>query len=125
MSPTLFAYYNNLACVQKAAGNAALAKFFLIRSLTCFEDMGISSVDEHRVKTLYNLGLCFLHDDDFESAMLCFQETRPLYYNRPQLWLRMAECCIQHQHKLLQQKQNECCQSDLIRDDLSKIPGGR
>jgi len=101
LSPTLFAYYNNLACIHRSAGNPGLAKYNLIRALTCFEEIGQSTVNEHRVKTLYNLGLCILHEKngDYETAIQCFEETRPLYYNRPRLWMRMAECCIQHYQK--------------------------
>jgi len=126
LNTTMVSNYNNLACVHYNYGNPGLAKFYLIRTLTCFEDMGYSTINEHRVKTLYNLGLCFLHhDSDFESAMMCFEETRPLYYNRPKLWLRMAECCIQNHHKLLEKRQKETCQSSLIRDDCSGALCGR
>merc|ERR1719192_1069616 len=63
LNTTMVSNYNNLACVHYNYGNPGLAKFYLIRTLTCFEDMGYSTVNEHRVKTLYNLGLCFLHHD--------------------------------------------------------------
>lgn len=126
LSSVLLAHYNNLACINKASGNPGLAKFYLTRTLTYFEEVGLSNINEYRVKTLFNLGLCFLHDDgDYETSMLCFEETRPLYYNRPDLWLRMSECCIQHHHKKLQSRLEECCQSSLIRHECTGSICGR
>jgi hypothetical protein len=43
---------------------------------------------------LYNTGLQLLLTDEPAQALKCFEKSALLFYNRPYLWLRMAECSI-------------------------------
>jgi len=50
----------------------------------------------------YNAGLALLLVGQPQAALVKFDEAASLLFDRPQLWLRMAECCVQHycQHQL-------------------------
>lgn len=105
-------YYNNIACINFARGKPNLAAFYLQKALTenkkavvsvrvkdatpadssqCLYTLG---GDKHH-ELMYNLGVSYLHADQPTNAFDCFtQAAHNRLHNSPELWLKMAECCI-------------------------------
>ena len=63
----------------------------------------------------YNLGLQLLLVEQPEHAFACFQEASLMFYNRPRLWLRMAECCISAHVHALAESEKANSKSDVVR----------
>ena len=63
----------------------------------------------------YNLGLQLLLVEQPEHAFACFQEASLLYYNKPRLWLRMAECCISAHVRKVAESEKAGSKSDVVR----------
>ncbi|CAD6233953.1 GSCOCG00007429001-RA-CDS, partial [Cotesia congregata] len=113
-------YYNNIACVHFARGKPNLAAFYLKRALV----ENKKAIDAARVKDnnsnnsgsdssaqflytlgagdkhhelMFNLGVALLGANQATKAFDCFTEAArgcTRLHNSPELWLRMAECCI-------------------------------
>lgn len=99
------AYFNNMGCLHHSMGLYHVALQYFQKGLQCFEPGSLSSrtleadgrVLPHSLcEVVYNTGVQLLLVGRFEQAFRCFETSSLLYYNRPRLWLRMAECCIQH-----------------------------
>jgi CCR4-NOT transcription complex subunit 10 len=48
----------------------------------------------HTSDLLYNTGISLLHSHQPAEAYDCFSSCLSQFYSRPELWLRLAECCI-------------------------------
>jgi CCR4-NOT transcription complex subunit 10 len=102
-------YYNNMGCLHHKLGCYHASLHYFKKALTAISDgMSTSSTGslacgaetDGRVvggiacEVLYNTGLQLLLTDEPVQALKCFEKSALLFYNRPYLWLRMAECSI-------------------------------
>lgn len=106
-------YLNNVACVHHKMRRYQLSLHYLAKALRLSDqtragaDRGLAMHSDGRLLTgqdceiRYNLGLQLLLSGRPLEAYHRFREAAQLLYNRPQLWLRLAECCLQHHSKLL------------------------
>mmetsp|Transcript_37089 Transcript_37089/g.85688 ORF Transcript_37089/g.85688 Transcript_37089/m.85688 type:complete len:795 (-) Transcript_37089:454-2838(-) len=104
-------YYNNIACAHHKMRRYHVALHYFQKALTLADQASQSA--EHRglesdgrlltgfeCEIRYNLALQLLLTGRPLEAFGRFEEAAQLFYSRPQLWLRMAECCIQHHSRL-------------------------
>ncbi|XP_043279796.1 CCR4-NOT transcription complex subunit 10 isoform X2 [Venturia canescens] len=104
-------YYNNMACIHQAHGKPNLAAFYLRKALeenqramdsvrtkdtesTSSQPLYTLNANKHH-ELMYNLGVSLLHAGQPMKAFDYLTEAAQRLQNRAQLWLRMAECCIQ------------------------------
>ncbi|KAK0173219.1 hypothetical protein PV328_006450 [Microctonus aethiopoides] len=110
-------YYNNIACINFSRGKPHLAAFYLQKALVenkkAVESVRVKDTnaaadssqslytlggDKHH-ELMFNLGVSLLQADEATKAFDCFiQAAHNRLHNSPELWLKMAECCI-HCHK--------------------------
>ena len=122
-APETVGYLNNMGCIflkmeklhvsnlyfQRALHYASSALANSNSTLTATENKSgvcgstsgaqtLSSPLKHRhsQEVVYNNGLSHLLSKRPLEAFLCFESTSRLYYDRPLVWLRMAECCIMY-----------------------------
>ena len=102
-------YLNNVACVHHKMCRPHLSVHYFKKAIAeCVaannpvsdeEGSGISAEGRPHLnvdcEVRYNCGLQLLLTEQPQAAMARFEEATPLFYNRPLLWLRMAECCLQ------------------------------
>jgi CCR4-NOT transcription complex subunit 10 len=102
-------YHNNMGCLHYKLGCYHASLHYFKKALTAISD-GMSTAStgslacgaetDGRVvggiacEVLYNTGLQLLLTDEPAQALKCFEKSALLFYNRPYLWLRMAECSI-------------------------------
>lgn len=122
------AYFNNMGCLHYQMGLYHVALQYFQKGLLCFESGGLSSqgleadgrVLPHALcEVVYNTGVQLLLVGRYEQAFRCFETSSLLYYNRPRLWLRMAECCIQH-YRAQQEQRTRTMRDSLIRRVVGK-----
>ncbi|XP_024980153.1 CCR4-NOT transcription complex subunit 10-B isoform X2 [Cynara cardunculus var. scolymus] len=101
-------YNNNLGCIyyqlgkyqtsavffSKALGNSAQQRKERPRKL-----LNISQ--DKSVFFAYNCGLVYLASGKPSLAVRCFRQAGSVFFKRPLLWLRIAECCIMASEKKL------------------------
>ncbi|KAG0567961.1 hypothetical protein KC19_7G175300 [Ceratodon purpureus] len=90
---------NNLGCIHHRMRKAQTSALYFTKALQASsERSGSLSVpafsQDKSLAIIYNAGLQQLSFGKSVLASRCFQEAAALYYNRPLLWLRLAECCI-------------------------------
>lgn len=97
-------YFNNVACIylKMERYNASLL-FFQKAMQRLVEESSKASVSKDGLLThtyssdiLYNSGLSLLLTGKPLEAFHCFDASSTLLRDRPHLWLRMAECCVQY-----------------------------
>ena len=107
-------YLNNVACVHHKMCRPHLSVHYFKKAIAeCVaannpvsdeEGSGISAEGRPHLnvdcEVRYNCGLQLLLTEQPQAAMARFEEATPLFYNRPLLWLRMAECCLQRHLQL-------------------------
>lgn len=94
-------YYNNLGCIYYRLGKYQTSNVFFSKALS-----SSSSVRKENGRTLstfsqdksllivYNCGVQYLACGKPKLAARCFFKASLVFYNRPLLWLRIAECCL-------------------------------
>ncbi|XP_073132080.1 uncharacterized protein [Henckelia pumila] len=94
-------YYNNLGCIYYRLGKHHTSGFFfskaLNNSLLVRKEKPPKLVTLSQDKSLlitYNCGVYSLTCGRPFHAARCFQTASLIFYNRPLLWLRIAECCL-------------------------------
>ncbi|KAJ0724315.1 putative tetratricopeptide-like helical domain superfamily [Helianthus annuus] len=105
-SGTSSLYYNNLGCIyyqlekyqtaavffSKAIGNGSLQRKE--------KPMKLFSISQDKsVLFAYNCGLVYLVSGKPVLAVRCFQQAGSVFFKKPLLWLRIAECCIMFTEK--------------------------
>ncbi|KAK2708284.1 hypothetical protein QYM36_014028, partial [Artemia franciscana] len=105
-------YLNNLGCLFYNLGKTNLAALHFQKALIENQSLLKALPDgdaENRLakiplplisanlyfEILYNLGVSLLHCGKAKEAFACFYDCRLKYKDDPQLWLRLAESCIQ------------------------------
>jgi len=123
-------FYNNVGCVYLRAKKYYASVNFFSKSLEEFQNNGATSdqndfrtrkyrlwpqlMHSYEVEVYYNCGLSFLASKRPLDAFACFHRTVDRLRNWPQLWLRMAECCIQFDVSKNYQKSDSVRESDKI-----------
>lgn len=118
-------YLNNMGCAHFRMGKHNAASFYFLKALR--ENNAIQAQGQRgRVElpthakdrgpsVQYNLGLQLLLVEQPEHAFACFQEASLMFYNRPRLWLRMAECCVSAHVHALASTEKANSKSDVVR----------
>lgn len=119
-------YLNDMGCLHSKTGLHAVALQYFQRALASFEQDGSNGGHEgsssnsssasstslvpggrpleadgrvlpHALcEVVYNAGLQLLLMGRPSQAFRCFENASLIFYNRPRVWLRLAECCVQH-----------------------------
>ena len=104
-------FLNNAACVHLSQKRYHAANFFAQKAVNTLRDPDSAAARaasaaappdvtalrvSHPSDVLYNAGLCLLRTGDPEGAFAYLEKTLPEFNSRPVLWVRMAECCVQH-----------------------------
>lgn len=94
-------FLNNLGCIHHQLRKGHVACVYFLKALhscastTKEKPLKLSTFSQDKsLSIIYNCGLQQLRSGNPVLAARCFQEAGCLYYNRPLLWLRLAECCI-------------------------------
>lgn len=125
---------SNLGCVHHRLGKPHLASLYFSKALKSAAatvaqkplKVTVFSMDRS-LSILYNAGLQQLLHGNALLAARCFQKCTPLFYNRPLLWLRLAECCFLAYERGQLNDTPQGQQRSLKRDDqvLVVVGGGR
>jgi CCR4-NOT transcription complex subunit 10 len=105
-------YFNNVACVHHKMRKYHAALHYFQRAIATDAEAGGGPgggpggqpglTRDGRVRAgvgcevRYNAGLALLLVGQPQAALVRFHEAAALLFDRPQLWLRIAECCVQH-----------------------------
>lgn len=94
-------YYNNLGCIYYRLGKYHTSGVFFSKALsnssTLLKEKPVKLLTLSQGKSrqlIYNCGLMYLASGKPILAAQCFYKASLIYYNRPLLWLRVAECCL-------------------------------
>ncbi|CAN1240772.1 CCR4-NOT transcription complex subunit 10-B [Linum perenne] len=92
---------NNLGCIYYQLGNHHASSVLFSKALNSCSSLRkdkplklLSLSQDKSLLILYNCGVQHLACGKPLVAAGCFQKASLLFYNRPILWLRLAECCI-------------------------------
>jgi len=113
------AYYNDMGCLHFKTGLHFLALQYFQKSVASFNHpLSITGTNGSSTSTssllpggrpleidgrvlphalcevVYNTGLQLMLMGKPSQAFRCFENASLLFYNRPRVWLRMAECCV-------------------------------
>jgi CCR4-NOT transcription complex subunit 10 len=100
-------YFNNMECVHHKVGCYHASVHYFKKTLTAIRDgrptsstssLACDAETDGRVvggiACEVHTGLQLLLTDEPTQALKCFEKSALLFYNRPYLWLLMAECSI-------------------------------
>ncbi|KAK1413976.1 hypothetical protein QVD17_29713 [Tagetes erecta] len=94
-------YYNNLGCIYYQLEKYQTAAFFFSKAIGSSSPQRkekpmklLSYSQDKSVLFAYNCGLVYLASRKPVLAVRCFQQAGSVFFKRPLLWLRIAECCI-------------------------------
>ncbi|KAL6221652.1 hypothetical protein ACLB2K_005048 [Fragaria x ananassa] len=92
---------NNLGCIYYQLGKYHTSSVFFSNALlNCSSLRKDSPVNlstcslDNSLLIVYNCGMQYLSCGKPLLAARCFQKAGLIFYNRPLLWLRLAECCL-------------------------------
>uniref|UniRef100_A0A2P2L4Z7 CCR4-NOT transcription complex subunit 10 n=2 Tax=Rhizophora mucronata TaxID=61149 RepID=A0A2P2L4Z7_RHIMU len=93
--------FNNLGCIYLQLGKYHTSSILFSKALTSSsslrKDKALKLITFSQDKSLlivYNCGVQHLACGKPLLAARCFQKASLVFYNRPILWLRLAECCL-------------------------------
>lgn len=99
-------YHNNLGCIYYQLGKYQTASVFFSKAISNSSPQRkekplklLSYSQDKSVLFAYNCGLAYLATAKPVLAVRCFLKAGSVFYNRPLLWLRIAECCIMFSEK--------------------------
>ncbi|GMJ15653.1 hypothetical protein like AT5G35430 [Hibiscus trionum] len=94
-------FYNNLGCIHYQLGKYHTSAVFFSKALSncssLLKEKPLNLLTFSQDKSLqitYNCGLQYLACGKPTIAARCFQKASLVFYKRPLLWLRLAECCL-------------------------------
>lgn len=94
-------YYNNLGCIYYRLGKHHTSSVFFAKALSNSSSLRkerplkLSTISQDKSLLItYNCGVQYLACGKPLLAASCFYKTSQVFYNRPLLWLRVAECCL-------------------------------
>nr|XP_043624555.1 CCR4-NOT transcription complex subunit 10 isoform X2 [Erigeron canadensis] len=99
-------YYNNLGCIYYQLGKYQTSAVFFSKALSSGSQLRkekpmklFNYSQDKSVLFAYNCGLVYLASGKPLLAVRCFQQAGSVFFKRPLLWLRIAECCIMFSEK--------------------------
>lgn len=94
-------FNNNLGCIYYQLGKYHTSSIFFSKALTNSSSLRkdkplkLSTLSQdNSLLIIYNCGVQYLACGKPILAARCFQKASLVFYNRPLLWLRLAECCL-------------------------------
>lgn len=97
----LSAFHNNMGCIYYQLGKYQTSSIFFSKALTICSSIRkdkpqkLSTFSQdNSLLIIYNCGMQYLACGKPLLAARCFQKAGLILYNRPLLWLRVAECCL-------------------------------
>ncbi|CAI9787381.1 unnamed protein product [Fraxinus pennsylvanica] len=94
-------YYNNLGCIYYQLGKYHTSGVFFSKALNSSsllrkeKPLKLMSLSQDKSLLItYNCGVHHLACGRPFHAVRCFRQASLIFYNRPLLWLRIAECCL-------------------------------
>ncbi|KAK6156505.1 hypothetical protein DH2020_010753 [Rehmannia glutinosa] len=94
-------YYNNLGCIYYSLGKLHTSGVFFSKALNNSSFLRkekhpklVTLSQDKSLLITYNCGVHSLACGKPFHAARCFQTASLIFYNRPLLWLRIAECCL-------------------------------
>ncbi|XP_048332822.2 uncharacterized protein LOC107428242 isoform X1 [Ziziphus jujuba] len=94
-------FHNNLGCIYYQLGKYHTSSVFFSKALTnCSfirkdKPLKLSTFSQdNSLLIVYNCGVQYLACGKPLLAARCFQKAGLIFYKRPLLWLRLAECCL-------------------------------
>ncbi|KAG6414232.1 hypothetical protein SASPL_126950 [Salvia splendens] len=94
-------YYNDLGCIYYRLGKHHTSGVFFSKALSSSSAARkekppklLTLSQDKSLLIMYNCGVQSLARGRPFHAARCFQKASLIFYNRPLLWLRMAECCL-------------------------------
>ncbi|KAL1813156.1 hypothetical protein DCAR_0625451 [Daucus carota subsp. sativus] len=98
---TSIMFYNNLGCIHFQLGKYQTSALYFSKALSTSSAMrkekphcGTSFSADKYLRIAYNCGMQYLACGKPILAARCFHKASLISYNRPLLWLRIAECCL-------------------------------
>ncbi|XP_071723618.1 LOW QUALITY PROTEIN: uncharacterized protein [Rutidosis leptorrhynchoides] len=92
---------NNLGCIYYQLGKYHISSVFFTKALTNCSSLRkekprnlLAISQDNSLLITYNCGMQYLACRKPMLAAACFQKASLVFYNKPLLWLRLAECCI-------------------------------
>lgn len=115
-------FLNNMGCLHAALRrHRSAAKYFgdalaAASTHTDGDGSGGTGVVTNSVvcEVAHNCGLALLQAGRHAAAFKCLKQSAVLFYNRPRLWLRLAQCCIAH-HIRMERLSRGAAENELIR----------
>ncbi|KAF4392055.1 hypothetical protein F8388_004384 [Cannabis sativa] len=115
-------FHNNLGCIYYQLGKYHTSSVFFSKALNnCAslrkeKPLKLSTFSQdNSLLIIYNCGMQYLACGKPIPAARCFQKAGLIFYNRPLLWLRLAECCLMALEKgLLKSNLAPADRSDVI-----------
>ncbi|KAJ3430012.1 ccr4-not transcription complex subunit [Anaeramoeba flamelloides] len=104
-------FYNNLGCVELKNNKPGSALFYfkkalLANSQICKNEKTVNNFSkDKRSEIMYNTGLCLILLEKPQNAFQFFQGALVCLYNRPKVWIRLAECCLLEHFRLIKDKE--------------------
>lgn len=99
-------YNNNLGCIYYQLGKYQTSAVFFSKALSNSAQQRkerpmklLSFSQDKSVFFAYNCGLVYLASGKPLLAVRCFRQAGSVFFKRPLLWLRIAECCIMASEK--------------------------
>ncbi|KAJ8559911.1 hypothetical protein K7X08_003969 [Anisodus acutangulus] len=94
-------YYNNLGCIYYRLGKHHTSSVLFAKALSNSSSLRkerplkLSTISQDKSLLItYNCGVQYLASGKPLQAASCFYKASQVFYNRPLLWLRVAECCL-------------------------------
>lgn len=94
-------YYNNLGCIYYQLGKYHTSTIFFSKALNTNSSLQkekplklLTFAQDKSLLIVYNCGVTYLATGKPALAARCFREASSVFYKRPLLWLRIAECCL-------------------------------
>ncbi|KAL8497867.1 hypothetical protein ACS0TY_021278 [Phlomoides rotata] len=94
-------YYNNLGCIYYQLGKHQTSGVFFSKALKSSSPVRkekppklLTLSQDKSLLISYNCGMHSLASGRPFHAARCFHRASIIFYNRPLLWLRVAECCL-------------------------------
>ena len=96
-------YMNNMGCINFQSQRYSVSSLYFSRALTLIDtEVNNVSTGINRSEVLYNIGLqMLLCGKDVGTAFQCFHQSSTELHMRPRVWMRMAECCVAENERLL------------------------
>ncbi|XP_057968506.1 uncharacterized protein LOC131157997 [Malania oleifera] len=94
-------FNNNLGCIHYQLGKHHTSSIFFSRALSNSSSLRkdkplklLAFSQDKSLLIIYNCGIQYLACGKPILAARCFQKASMIFFNRPLLWLRVAECCL-------------------------------